>query len=174
MVISQLINILTDIYNNFGDLNINIYYDPRQSESLVKDPNGINIDDAKTLQIDGESVNIMNMYSWISEYNGCRGEVYYNPDTKLYEGKIIPNEYIEGFNTSFTSVDKYSIEEIFKKAVDEYNDFMGNAKIIKTMHAVNEIINDTNEDQDLDYGELKDVSEECESSVDDEDDYGEV
>jgi hypothetical protein len=106
MVISQLINILTDIYNNFGDLNINIYYDPRQSESLVKDPNGINIDDAKTLQIDGESVNIMNMYSWISEYNGCRGEVYYNPDTNecLETCKGLPGkEFADKIDTTYTT-----------------------------------------------------------------------
>lgn len=173
MQISELMNILNDIYNNFGDLAVDIHYDPRQSESLIKDPQGINIDDIKTIQIseDGSTVHIMNKYSWINDYNGCRGEVYYNPETKQYEGRIIPQDYIEGFNTIFTSPDKYQIEKVFKVAVDEYNDFMGNAKIIRTMEAVNNIMNETS-DQDLDYGELSDDSEY--ESFEDDEDYGEV
>jgi hypothetical protein len=170
-------NILNDIYNSFGDLLVNIHYDPRQSESLIKDPQGINIDEIKTIQIseDGTSVNIMNKYSWINDYNGCRGEVYYNPDTKQYEGRIIPTDYIEGFNTTFTSPDKYQIEPIFKYAVDEYNDFMGNAKIIRTMEAVNGIVGEGSQDQDLDYGELQDTpKDDSYESSDDDEDYGEI
>lgn len=142
MKISQLIEILQDIGAKFGDLLVNIHYDPRQSEGLIKDPNGINIDELKTVQIsdDGASVNLMNMYSWLDEYNGCTGEAFYNPDKKIYEGRIIPNDYIEGFNTEFTAKDKYSIEQTFKYAVDEYNNFLGNAKISKTMEAVNDIL----------------------------------
>ena len=176
MQISQLMNILNDIYNNFGDLLVNIHYDPRQSESLIKDPQGINIDEIKTIQIseDGASVNIMNKYSWINDYNGCRGEVYYNPDTKQYEGRIIPTDYIEGFNTTFTSPDKYQIESIFKYAVDEYNNFMGNAKIIRTMEAVNGIVGEDSQDQDLDYGELQDTPKDNSCEPSDDEDYGEV
>ena len=176
MTISQLMGILNDIYNNFGDLNVNVYYDPRQSEGLIKDPQGINIDDLKTLQIseDGTSVNLMNMYSWLGDYNGCRGEAYYNPETKQYEGKIIPNDYIEGFNTTFSSIDKYRLEEVFHKAVDEYNDFMGNAKITRTVETVDGIVKETYADQDLDYGELKDTPDEEYESTDEDEDYGEI
>ena len=177
MKISELMAILDSIYSSFGDLLVNVYYDPRQSESIIKDPNGINIDDLKTLQIsqDGTAVNLMNMYSWTDNYHGCRGEVYYNPETKQYEGRIIPKELIEGFNTTFTAPDKYKIPDVFRYAVDEYNDFMGNAKIIKTMEAVNNITGEVTEvdDQDLDYGELENSDSEYESS-DDDNDYGEI
>lgn len=174
MIISQLMSILDTIKGTFGDLNVVIHYDPRQSESLIKDPDGINIDDLKTLQIgeDNASVMLMNMYSWMDEYNGCRGEAYYNPETKQYEGRIIPPESIEGFNTTFVAPDKYKITEIFRYAVDEYNDFMGNAKITKTMEAVNGILEES-EDQDLDYGELGEEETNNDSS-NDEDDYGEI
>lgn len=178
MKITELMSILNDILNNFGDLVVDIHYDPRQSESLIKDPQGINIDDIKTIQIneDGTTVHIMNKYSWINDYNGCRGEVYYNPETKQYEGKIIPTDYIPGFNTTFTSPDKYQIEGIFKYAVDEYNDFMGNAKIIRTMEAVNNITGEVTEinDQDLDYGELQDTPKDDSYQSSDDEDYGEV
>lgn len=169
MRISELVEILNDIGNNFGDLRVEIHYDPRQSESLIKDPEGINIDDVKTLQIseDNTVVYIQNRYSWINDYNGCKGEVYYNPETKLYEGRIIPDIKVDGFDTTFSSPDKYKIEEIFKNVVDEYNNFLGNNKISETMNVVNNILDKSNNENS------SEEVEEYESSDDDED-YGEV
>lgn len=165
MQISELIAILQNIQGTYGDLHINIHYDPRQSESIVKDSNGINIDDLKTVQIseDSSSIYLMNKYSWMDMYNGCTGEAFYNADTKLYEGRVIPSEYIEGFDLTFVSDDKYKIPDIFKDTVDKYNEFLGNVKITQTLEAINNIMNE----------ESTDYQDEYESSDDDED-YGEV
>lgn len=171
MHISQLINTLQAILNDYGDIQANIYYDElHDSDSTRKSPTGASIDDINTIRIsdDCNYVMLSNEYSFIDEYCGCKCEVYFNPATKVYEGKIIPAEYIEGFNTSFTCYNKYEIEDTFHIAVDEYLDFLGNAKITKTYEAVENIGLNPN-DQDLDYGEVESVYPESE----DDDLYGE-
>ena len=172
MIISNLLNILSAIYDDYGDIAVELYYNKNQdSDNTRIEPNGASINDVETVRIskDGSKVYLSNEFSYTDEYNGCSCDVRYNPDTKIYEGYIIPSEQIEGFNTSFTAYNKYDIPAIFHAAVDEYLDFMGNAKITKTLEAVKNINGES--DQDLDYGELSDgIYEES----DDDGDYGEV
>ena len=142
MKISELINILANINELYGDLEVNIFYDPRQSESPIKDPEGINIDKIKTVQVQNNgTINIMNVYSWVSEYKNCRGEVFYNPNNKLFEGNIFPNELIDGYDLSFSTIDKFGIEEVFREAVDKYYTYLNNIKIAKTVEVVDNILN---------------------------------
>lgn len=167
MTLSNFINILSAIYNDYGDIQVELYYDKDQdSDNTRVEPNGSIVNDLETIRIstDSSRVYLSNEFSYVDEYNGCSCDVRYNPEKKIYEGKIIPTEYIEGFNTSFTSFTKHDIDTIFKAAVDEYLDFMGNAKITKTLKAIGI-------DSDLDYGELSDGTYEA---SDDDDDYGEV
>lgn len=172
MIISNLLNILSAIYDDYGDIVVELYYNKNQdSDNTRIEPNGSVINDLETIRIstDCTKVYLSNEFSYTDEYNGCSCDVRYNPDTKIYEGHIIPSEQIEGFNTSFTAYNKYDIPTIFHAAVDEYLDFMGNAKITKTLEVVKNITGEF--DQDLDYGELSGGTYEA---SDDDDDYGEV
>lgn len=172
MQLSTLLTTLNSIFNEYGDIMVQLYYDPRhESDNSRIDVNGSIINDIETIKIkpDCTGVYLSNEFSFIDEYNGCNCDVRYNPDTKIYEGHIIPSEQIEGFNTSFTAYNKYDIPTIFHAAVDEYLDFMGNAKITKTLEAVKNITGES--DQDLDYGELSDGTYE---ESDDDGDYGEI
>jgi predicted HicB family RNase H-like nuclease len=167
MLISQLINTLSVIMEEYGNINVELYYDSRESENILPDKN-ICIDNINVIKMkpDEKGVYLSNEFIEYYEYKGCNCTVKYNPETEEYEGKVIPYEQIEGFNTNFTVKNKYQVEEVFHYAVDEYLDFLGNAQVKRTLEKVKDIVGDDKED--LDYGELK-ASDEYPPSDDDKD-----
>lgn len=170
MFISQLINTLKSIMDEYGDMNVDLYHDYKQSDNILhRDPYGVCIDDIKVIKLkpEGKGVYLSNEYITFLEYNGCNCTVTYNSENDIYEGVVTPPEVIEGFNLNFSSKDRYSIENIFHYAVDEYYDFLGNAKITKTLQAVKEINGE--DDEDLDYGEIPGPVDEYPESDDDGD-----
>lgn len=150
MVISQLINTLSAIMNEYGDINVELYCDPRESEQNTKIPC---IDDIKVIKMESQNkaVYLSNEFIKYYQYKDCGCTVRYNPETKEYYGEIVPQEYIEGFNTKFSTKNKFQIEDVFHCAVDEYLDFLGNTQVKRTLDKVQNII----EENDLDYGELE-------------------
>ena len=174
MLISELVSTLEAIKNEYGDMSVNVQFDIRQSEGFIRNPHGLNIDQVRSIKMaeSGIEVNITNDFIYIDEYKGCSCEVEYYPDEKIYKGKVIPPDEIEGFNSSFTAPDKFTIDKAFHAAVDEYLDFMSNAKLTKTYEAVNDVLDDMemelDDDDDLDYGEVGPVEEYAESDDDNE------
>ena len=154
MVISEIIDTLNAIMKDYGNINVQIYYDKRQTEKYISDPN-VYIDDIKVIKInsDDSGVYLSNEFIEMKEYKGCKCNISYDPEEKVYKGTLIPPEYIEGFNSTFSSEDKYNIDQVFHYAVDEYLDFMGNAKITKTINTVKEILDENNLDNNLSFDE---------------------
>ena len=167
MLASQLLNILNAIINEYGDIGIELYIDKRQFENpfSAMQQSEIITEDLKLVKIkeDGSGIYLSNEFRITDEYKGCKCDVMFDPEAKVYKGVIIPPEVIEGFNTTFVSPDKYSIRKTFECAVEEYLDFLGNAKISKTYETVDKI----KDSIDMDYGEIFDDDEEDE-------DYGEI
>jgi predicted HicB family RNase H-like nuclease len=173
MVISDLISILNAIRNECGDIAIELYIDKRQYEnpySGMKE-SAIITEDLKLVKVkeDGSGIYLSNEFRITDEYKGCKCDVLYDPEQKIYRGKLIPPEYIEGFNTTFVAQNKYDIRRTFEYAVDEYLDFLGNAKITMT----HQVINNIKKDIELDYGEIEGFDESYLNEEDDGD-YGEV
>ncbi len=156
MLISQLINTLSIIMKEYGNINVELYCDPRESENVQSIPC---IDNIKVIKMrsDDKAVYLSNEFIEYYQYRGCTCTVRYNSDSGEYYGEIIPAEYIEGFNTKFSTKNKFQIEDVFHYAVDEYLDFLGNAQVKKTLDKVKNII----EENDLDYGELKPLNDDC-------------
>ena len=149
MLISQLINTLNSIMGEYGNIDVEILCNSEESTGYE----GIYIDNINVIKMraDSKAVYLSNEFIKYYEYKGCNCTVRYNPKTGDYYGEVVPQQYIEGFNTKFSTKNKFQIENIFHNAVDEYLDFLGNAQVMKTL---NEVKNITGED-DLDYGELK-------------------
>lgn len=152
MLISQLVNTLSKILNDYGNINVEIYYDPRESEKVNNDTQSVCIDNIKVIKIrpDNNGVYLSNEFIEYYEYKGCNTTVRYNPKTGDYYGEVIPQHHIEGCSTKFSTKNKFQIENAFHNAVDEYLDFLGNAQVKNTLNEVKNII----EENDLDYGEL--------------------
>lgn len=172
MLVSDLINVLSAIKNDIGDVHVQILCDTDQLESVQSNP--IIIDDLKLVKIskDGKFVQLSNEYCYSETYKGCTCIVTYDHEKKKYYGKISTPENIEGFNLRFECDNKYQIKNTFMRGVEEYRDFMSNAKITKTYNKINEIIGE--DETDLDYGELSESAEEVYEESEDDDDYGET
>lgn len=177
MIISELISILSNIKNNIGDMEIILNYKPYNSGDL--NPQGCYEDLLDHVQITKDNkLCLTNEFRYYNKYNGCSCDVIYDEINKVYKGTVTPEDKIDGFNLSFTCPNVYQIEDSFIKVVNEYNDFLSNAKITRTMDAVNNIIDNNNYDEsdtDLDYGELEDnPNNDGYESSDDDYDYGET
>lgn len=169
MVVSELISILNSILNEYGDIGIELYIDKRQFSNPYSGMKESNIiaEDLQLVKIkeDSSGVYLSNEFRITDEYKGCSCDIKYDPDKNIYLGELIPPEYIEGFKTTFTAMDKYSIKQAFIQAVEEYLDFISNAKITKTVETINNI----KKDMDLDYGEIEELDD-----SEDDGDYGEI
>ena len=171
MVVSELISILNAILKESGDIGIELYIDKRQFSnpySGMKESDII-VEDLQLVKVkeDNTGIYLSNEYRITDDYKGCSCDVRYNPETGIYEGVLIPPEYIEGFQTRFTAPDKFTVKQAFIQAAEEYLDFMSNAKVTKTIQAVDNI----KKEMDLDYGEIEEYDND---DPEDDGDYGEV
>lgn len=149
MLISQLINTLSSIMNTYGNINVEIYCDSRESNCTLP----VFTDNIKVIKMKPENkgVYLSNEFIEFYEYKGCSCTVRYNSETGEYYGKLEPKIKVEGFNTTFSTKDKFQIINTFHYAVDEYLDFLSNAQVKQTMNKIKGI---TEEDEDIDYGEI--------------------
>ena len=153
MQISSLIDILTQIRNNCGDINIQIFYDTRQSENVYSDSKELLIDDVKMVKINNDctQVYLSNEYGANSEYLGYTCEYRYDPDSKMYYG-VINMEPEVPFNTVFYSKEKYSLENLFHVNIDEYINKVNIKNLNKTYNTINDILDKYEEsDDDSEY-----------------------
>lgn len=167
MVIGALIEILENIKERIGpNVNVEIYHDIRQSESIYSDPSTICTDDLKNVRVseDSTKVYLSNEFIYTENYNDCSCSVIYDPETKKYVGIIIPlsdnREPVDDYDLSFMVDDKYKISAAFHDAVDKYINHLNNIIVSKTLKAVNKILKDDEkyaaQDDDSEYEIVKD------------------
>jgi hypothetical protein len=154
MTIDDLIETLTQVKKEYGNVNVQIMVDPLQKQVMDQPPytkyDNINL---IKMGIDN-SVILSNEYISTLVYNDIAANIKYNTATGLYEGELITDN-IGGFNATFSCVEIGQIEEQLKATVEEYLNFLDNAIISKS----NEIVNNKKDEiikteEDLDYGEV--------------------
>jgi len=177
MKASEILSMMERIKEEYGDIEVKIQIDPRQPG--VGMDNNTFFDEITLIKMGPEDkyVILSNVFIKYYEAKGISGVITYDPDTKLYNGKL--NTNIEGFTGTFYATNPQQAVLNFNNCVDEYLDFMKNAQIInannlvvKTNKVVNNII-EREKDIDLDYGEIGPNSI-VDNTEDEDEDYGEL
>lgn len=137
MVISQLINTLNSIMKEYGNINVETYFDSRQNE-LFNEDQDIFINEISVVKIkpDGKGVYLSNEFIKYYNYKDCNCTVRYNPEDKRYYGTINTGQNIEGFDTEFSTENKFQIEDIFHYAVEQYLSLLAYAQLKRTLDAI--------------------------------------
>lgn len=144
MIVGALIEILEDIKGKLGpNVNVEIYHDIRQSDSIYTNKDSVCIDNLKTVRIsvDATKIYLSNEYLYTENYNGYSCNVKFNPETKKYNGIIITRDKVaDDYDLSFTTDNKYNVSTAFHDAVDKYIEHLNTISISKTFKAVNKIL----------------------------------
>jgi len=151
MIISELINILNSIKEDIGDIDVQIYYDPDQTENLNNKYRSFATDEIKIVKLgnDNNTAFLSNEFHLGGEYEGFNYDIIYNPEDKLYHGKIIPppHEFIENFDLTFVCKNKYQIKRYVEEMVIKYKIIMCSNKIDNTYNRINIIKDNMNLDK---------------------------
>ena len=147
MTISAVIDSLNYIKDIYGDLDVEIYHDIKQSDNLQKDPYGVCIDSIKSINVKDNKVYISNEFSYFEEFMGYKCSVYYYPEEKIYKGFFYGKDEIK---IDFSAIDKYNISDEFHIAVDKYIKYITSRNLIDTYKAVDKILNTYDESKDDD------------------------
>jgi hypothetical protein len=139
MLISDMINILSAINKEYGNIPVQIYFDKDQSENLNIDSQTAIADEIKVIRLreDSKVAYISNEFYSHDVYKGYICNSRYCVEDESYYCKIISPDKNE---LEFKCKHKYEISKVFINIVDSNIQRTASESVLKTYEKIHEIL----------------------------------